>query len=133
MFVCEKSKKKFSQQSNAARHVKTCKRVKEVVLLKCEKCPLEFKYNSLLKKHMIINVKTISAVVALEHLVDIIISRIILHFIAALLMKLLIRVLLIITLIELKILLFRPLFIRMNHIKVLPTFMHVIQLKILQH
>ena len=53
MFVCEKCKKKFSQQSNAARHVKTCKGVKEVVLLKCEKCPLEFKYKGLLKKHMI--------------------------------------------------------------------------------
>ena len=53
MFVCEKCKKKFSQQSNAARHVKTCKGVKEVVLLKCEKCPLEFKYKRLLKKHMI--------------------------------------------------------------------------------
>ena len=53
MFVREKCKKKFSQQSNAARHVKTCKGVKEVVLLKCEKCPLEFKYKSLLKKHMI--------------------------------------------------------------------------------
>ena len=53
MFVCEKCKKKFSQQSNAARHVKTCKGVKEVVLLKCEKCPLEFKYKSFLKKHMI--------------------------------------------------------------------------------
>ena len=53
MFVSEKCKKKCSQQSNAARHVKTCKGVKEVVLLKCEKCPLEFKYKSLLKKHMI--------------------------------------------------------------------------------
>ena len=77
------------------------------------------------------NVKTINAVVALEHLVDIIISRIIFHFIAALLVKLLIQVLLIITLVELKILLFQPLLIRMNHIIVLPTFMHVIQLKIL--
>ena len=53
LFVCEKRKKKFSQQSNTARHVKTCKGVKEVVLLKCEKFPSEFKYKSLLKKHMI--------------------------------------------------------------------------------
>ena len=53
MFVCEKCKKKFSQQSNAAKQLKTCKGVKEVVLLKCEKCPLEFKYKSFLKKHMI--------------------------------------------------------------------------------
>ena len=47
--------KKFSQQSNAARYVETGKGVKEVVLLKCEKCPLEFKHKSLLKKHMIIH------------------------------------------------------------------------------
>ena len=53
IFVCKKCKKKFSQQSNAARHIKTCKGVKEVVLFKCEKCPLEFKYKSLLKKYMI--------------------------------------------------------------------------------
>ena len=53
MFVCENCKKKFSQQSNAAKQLKTCKGVKEVVLLKCEKCPLEFKYKGLLKKHMI--------------------------------------------------------------------------------
>ena len=53
MFVCEKCKKKSTQQSNAARHVKTCKGVKEVVILKCQKCSLEFKYKSLLKKHMI--------------------------------------------------------------------------------
>ena len=37
MFVCEKWKKKFSQQSNVARYVKTCKGVKEIVLLKSVK------------------------------------------------------------------------------------------------
>ena len=134
MFVCEKCKKKFSQQSNAAWHVKTCKGVKEIVLLKCKKCPLEFKYKILLKKHMITHErKDYQCSGCFRNLVVIIISRIIFHFIAALLMKLFVRVLLIITLVELKDLLFRPLLIRMNHIIVLPTFMRVIQLKILQH
>ena len=80
------------------------------------------------------NVKTINAVVALGHLVDIIISRIsIINETVDSSVVDNIRVLLIITLVELNILLLRHLLIRMNHIIVLLTFMHLLKLKIHQH